>query len=238
MFERPHHRRIERTLQLIRTDFLELNHAYFGGGTCIALQLREYRESVDIDFLCNDASGYRQIHAAVFAEAHAALCQPGTTLVGDLIRTRDALRLFIDLQDGQRPVKCEIVREGYLPPFMPGPKLAGVTTLRPEDLMATKLLANADRGLDRALRFRDFFDVVMAGSAWPDQAPLAMAKAIGAYGESAKTALEKVAELLRDKEDLRGEAYERLAVDQEARLRIDKILADTPFGITHKIFGC
>ena len=51
-------------------------------------------------------------------------------LAGELIRTRDAVRFFIDLQDGERPVKCEIVREGYLPPFQPGREVAGVTVLR------------------------------------------------------------------------------------------------------------
>jgi hypothetical protein len=57
MFERPHHRRIERVLQLLRSAFLRQSSAYFGGGTSIALQIREYRESVDVDFLCNDAEG-------------------------------------------------------------------------------------------------------------------------------------------------------------------------------------
>jgi len=28
-----------------------------------------------------------------------------------------AVQFFVDLSDGRRPVKCEIVREGYLPPF-------------------------------------------------------------------------------------------------------------------------
>jgi Nucleotidyl transferase AbiEii toxin, Type IV TA system len=63
LFKRLHHRRIERIIQLLRTTFLEQNRAYFAGGTCIALQIREYRESVDIDFLCNEATGDRRHEA-------------------------------------------------------------------------------------------------------------------------------------------------------------------------------
>jgi hypothetical protein len=237
MFEREHHQRIERVLRMLRTDFLEENRAYFGGGTCIALQIREYRESVDVDFLCNDAAGYRAIHEALFSRGHAALCLPQVVLAGELIRTRDAVRFFVDLSDGRRPVKCEIIREGYLPPFEPGPRVAGVTALGPADLMATKLLANADRGLDRALRFRDFFDLVMAASEWPQQAPLAMEKAVGAYRESAMSSVEKVADLLRDRADLREEAYGRLAMSDEARVLIDQVLGSSSPGTISRIFG-
>lgn len=237
MFERPHHRRIERVLQLLRTAFLRQSGAYFGGGTSIALQIREYRESVDVDFLCNDAEGYRNIHTAVFDAGHHGICLPEAVLAGELIRTRDAVRFFIDLQDGERPVKCEIVREGYLPPFQSGPEVAGVTALRPEDLIATKLLANADRGLDRALRFRDLFDLVMAGLEWPREAAVAMVKATQAYGESAKSALEKVTDLLREQPELRLEAYERLAISTEARKAIDEVVAGSPPGTASKIFG-
>jgi len=238
MFERSHHRRVEQVIRLLRSRFLEQNGAYFGGGTSIALQIREYRESVDVDFLCNDASGYRQIQQAIFAKGHDALCLPGTALAGELIRSRDAVRFFVDLQDAQRPVKCEIIREGYLPSFQPGPEVAGVISLRPEDLMATKLLANADRGLDRALRFRDFFDFVMAALEWPEQASTAMAKAVAAYGDSAGSALEKVADLLRANKELRIEAYERLAMSGEARAAIDQVLSKAGGGFVHKALGC
>ncbi|MEZ5534816.1 MAG: nucleotidyl transferase AbiEii/AbiGii toxin family protein [Thiolinea sp.] len=34
------------------------HHIYFGGGTRICLELDEYRESVDIDFLCPDRKAY------------------------------------------------------------------------------------------------------------------------------------------------------------------------------------
>ena len=61
--------------------------------------------------------------------------------------------------------------------------------LDPADLMAAKLLANADRGLERAMHLRDFFDLVTAGLEWPQHAPVAMARAVDAYGASAGTAV-------------------------------------------------
>ena len=52
MFERDHHNRIQTLLSALNTDFLAQNKCFFGGGTAIVLALDEYRESVDIDFLC------------------------------------------------------------------------------------------------------------------------------------------------------------------------------------------
>ncbi len=51
MYKRPHHRRIFSVLSQMDPDFLRAACG-FGGGTCLALVLGEYRESVAIDFLC------------------------------------------------------------------------------------------------------------------------------------------------------------------------------------------
>ena len=66
MFDLPHHQRIAQLLRGLDGVFLEKAHCYFGGGTAIALALGEYRESVDIDFLCASTDGYRVLRAAVF----------------------------------------------------------------------------------------------------------------------------------------------------------------------------
>ena len=52
MFKRPHHRRIETLLRSLNSDVLREAQCFFGGGTAIVLLLDEYRESVDVDFLC------------------------------------------------------------------------------------------------------------------------------------------------------------------------------------------
>ncbi|WP_295590094.1 nucleotidyl transferase AbiEii/AbiGii toxin family protein [uncultured Lamprocystis sp.] len=59
MYKRAHHRRIFSVLSQMDPDFLRAAACCFGGGTCLALVLDEYRESVDIDFLCAATEGYR-----------------------------------------------------------------------------------------------------------------------------------------------------------------------------------
>ncbi|GAB7225145.1 hypothetical protein VoSk93_43660 [Vibrio owensii] len=38
---------------------------HFGGGTRIALELDEFRESIDIDFLCPNKDSYRSVRQEV-----------------------------------------------------------------------------------------------------------------------------------------------------------------------------
>lgn len=63
-FNRPHHRRIASFLSSLDADFLAGCGCYFGGGTAIVLLLNEYRESVDVDFLCSSTAGYRTLREA------------------------------------------------------------------------------------------------------------------------------------------------------------------------------
>ncbi len=65
MFERPHHQRIARVLEALDADLLLKNRCLFGGGTAIALAKGEYRESVDIDFICSSVDGYRELRNLV-----------------------------------------------------------------------------------------------------------------------------------------------------------------------------
>ena len=61
MFKREHHQSVLDLLKKRDLKFLEAPKCYFGGGTAIALLYGEFRESVNIDFLCADIGGYRQI---------------------------------------------------------------------------------------------------------------------------------------------------------------------------------
>ena len=59
MFGRPHHRRIASVLKALNAETLQDNACLFGGGTAMALRLREYRESIDINYLVSEVEGYR-----------------------------------------------------------------------------------------------------------------------------------------------------------------------------------
>jgi hypothetical protein len=78
MYERPHHRRIAALLGALDATKLAEWECFFGGGTAITLALGEYRESVDVDFLCASTEGYRQLRAAVFDGRLDGLTRTGT----------------------------------------------------------------------------------------------------------------------------------------------------------------
>ena len=54
-------------------DRLTACQCWFGGGTEIVLELGEYRLSKDIDFLCSDADGYREMRSLATSGGVAAL---------------------------------------------------------------------------------------------------------------------------------------------------------------------
>ena len=64
-YQRKHHQLIASCLENFNTDYLARHNILFGGGTRIALELDEYRESVDIDFLCPDINAYRHYGQSV-----------------------------------------------------------------------------------------------------------------------------------------------------------------------------
>jgi hypothetical protein len=58
-FQVSHYQRIYRVLENLNHEFLSECHAYFSGGTLLALDLGEYRTSNDIDFICAVGADYR-----------------------------------------------------------------------------------------------------------------------------------------------------------------------------------
>ncbi len=89
-------------------------------------------------------------------------------------------------------VKFEIIFEGRvaLADPLPDERICGVWTLRMEDRVATKLMANSDRWADDSVMSRDLIDLAMlTDSAILD--PSGVAKAVNAYGESVLLDLER-----------------------------------------------
>ena len=73
MFSRPHHQRIAKVLESLDADSLKEHNCLFAGGTAIALQYGEYRESVDMDFLVSDLASYRYLRTLVREQGVQAL---------------------------------------------------------------------------------------------------------------------------------------------------------------------
>lgn len=72
-FCRPEHRAVIAALRSMNVSLLRRCRCWFGGGTAIVLDVGEYRLSKDIDFLCADVDGYREVRSAVAAQGIAAL---------------------------------------------------------------------------------------------------------------------------------------------------------------------
>ena len=222
MFRREHHQRIERVLRALNGPFLADSGCYFGGGTAIVLLLGEYRESSDIDLLCSSSSGYRQVLNAIWESGIQGIFREPVKTVREVKRDRDAIRTFLDV-DGIA-IKFEIVREarieleGNSDPALP------IATLSRVDMYAEKLLANADRGDDKAMMSRDVIDLAVMIEHWgpiPDQA---WVKVTAAYGKQAFEAFERSRAKANDPAYLQ-ECLQKMHMDPAWQDRIRRSLA-------------
>lgn len=201
LFERPHHRRIAAVLSALDPAVLAAHACWFGGGTAMALRYGEYRESVDIDFLVSDREGYRHLRQRVTGpDGLNTLARAGghLELARELRADQYGLRTLLRV-DGVA-IKFEIVLEARIDFDAPGPQdqVAGVATLTPLDLAASKLLALADRWRDDSVYSRDLIDLAMMAPPRP-LLRAAIDKAAGAYGDSIEASLDKAITDLRER---------------------------------------
>ena len=200
MFERPHHRRIDRVLSALDADLLREANCLFGGGTAMALRFGEYRESVDMDFLVSDLDSYRRLRQLLTGEAGFAglLRSYGEQfrLAREVRADQYGIRTTLLVDD--LPIKFEIVLEGRIELEVASGKdqVCGVSTLTPLDMATGKLLANADRWSDDGVFSRDVIDLAMMELPLP-ALRAALAKAAEAYGPSVARDLGKAIDRLQ-----------------------------------------
>lgn len=196
MFERPHHQRIAKLLHLMDGELLARAECYFGGGTAIALELGEYRESVDVDFLCSNREGYRLLRNAITPPTLGAVLRSPVKHLRDVRTHRDKISAFLEIDEV--PIKVEFVLEGRIEiggTFHPE---LGVPCLDRNDMYAEKLLANTDRAMDRSQMSRDLIDLAMMIQAWGPIPAAALKKAEAAYGQAIYQYFDRGLELLGD----------------------------------------
>ncbi|MEN9862401.1 MAG: hypothetical protein RLZZ601_165 [Pseudomonadota bacterium] len=204
MFKREHHQKIFEVLQRLDAQVLKNHACYFGGGTAIALMNGEYRESVDIDFLVSDLMGYRALRELLTGpEGIAAITKSGRELVlAREIRT-DQYGIRAMLLVGGINIKFEIISEGRIAFDTPKDKdcVGDIVTLSRIDLVASKILANADRWSDDSVFSRDVIDLAMM-KVNKKELHQAFEKAAVAYGDSVIASLEKAIDRLFTREGL------------------------------------
>jgi len=203
-FERKHHQAIASVLYALDGALLRSCHCLFGGGTAIALRFGEYRESLDIDFLVSDLAGYRQLRSLLMAaQGISGLLHeraPPLRQVTELRADQYGLRTQLGVADVL--IKFEVVFEARISLQEPGPAdvLCNVATLTLVDMVASKLLANADRWADAGVFSRDAIDLAMMN---PEPALLraGMEKAVAAYGDTVPKDLERAVDKLLSRSD-------------------------------------
>ncbi|MDN5924664.1 MAG: nucleotidyl transferase AbiEii/AbiGii toxin family protein [Xanthomonadales bacterium] len=215
VFERSHHQTIAQLLYALNGSLLRESHCLFGGGTAMAMRFGEYRESVDVDFLVSDAVGYRHLRQLV--REHDSLvplmreAAPPFELLREIRTDQYGIRALVEV--ASTPIKLEIVLEGRMTLDLPSPddEVCGIATLSLADMAASKLLANADRGLDDSTFNRDLVDLAMLA---PGSSVLrkALVKSETAYGKDIRRDLVKSVERLRSRDGWLELCMQQLAV--------------------------
>jgi hypothetical protein len=162
MFRREQHQRVLALLGTFDVSLLTRCKFLFGGGTRIALELDEYRDSHDIDFLCSDGEGYAELRFTASTRGYDALFKPderrGFALPREMRIDQYGIRFPVEI--GDSVIRVELIREARID-LGPGsrPDWCPVDCLAIQDCYAEKLLANSDRWADRQVLSRDLIDL-------------------------------------------------------------------------------
>jgi hypothetical protein len=230
MFERLHHQRIAKFLSSLNADFLAQTGCYFGGGTAIVLSLNEYRESVDVDFLCSSIDGYRSLRNTINSGSLGDILSSPVELFREVRADRYGIRTFV-LVDGT-PIKFEIVSEGRIDISGSVDPIFGVPTLSRDDMYAEKLLANADRYGDVSVTSRDAIDLAMLIDHWGAVPEQAWEKARRAYGQSIDTSYEKAIEKVSN-QDYLASCLKKMHMEPALVERIPELLLSSRPAASH-----
>lgn len=181
MFELDHHRKIITILNTLDADFFHAIGACFGGGTLLALLYGEYRWSKDIDFICPVGEGYRKLRTELAKRGYDALFKDTASinLPREFKADQYGVRFAVGIEDTL--IKFEIVAEGRIKLETPTQyDWCPVPCLSFADSCTEKLLSNADRWPDAAVKSRDLVDlsILRLQTTIP---PAAIGKAEAAY---------------------------------------------------------
>ena len=219
LFRQPHHALIWRALNDMNAPYLNNIHAAFTGGTLLSMTLGEYRRSDDIDFIINPGDGYKRLRRDLFGQPTLAALSNGqdaTVTWGHFRADQYGVRGLVTVED--TPIKFEMFVDNRIIPVELVSELnTPVPCLGYSQRLAQKLLANADRGLDRSAHHRDIMDIAMQlyhGAHFERSVTLAE----GAY--EVLDPLKKTLSLITQDRALRVKQYEVLDVHPEHRKNI------------------
>ncbi|UAY90581.1 nucleotidyl transferase AbiEii/AbiGii toxin family protein [Pectobacterium polaris] len=214
-----HHKIIRAVLDNFNTDFFIANSIFFGGGTRIALEINEYRESIDVDFLCPNKDSYRAVREQVTSGSLGLLVKKEFNYAREITFDRYAVRTFIDEQG--KKVKLEIVSFDNYQLIADDRNIFPVPCIDRETCFYTKLLANADRCL--VGQCKDVFDIIAMYDAWGNIPERALSKAEEHYGSTVlKTLIRALQHMQSNKEKYHQIAASLLIQEDYAKRLIEK----------------
>lgn len=222
-FQREHHTAILNVLRAIDGDLLDKSKCYFGGGTAIVLNLGEYRESVDIDFLCADKDGYRELRTRIANKPNLDnILRRGAKLnvLRDVRADQYGLRTLVE-SNGTK-IQFEIVKESRIDLSGSIDPRFGVPVLDQHLMYAEKLLANSDRYYAPEVLSRDIIDLSAMISRWGPVPDSAWKVAKEAYGEKIRDDYDSAIDKIRVPEHMETCAL-KMAINAEVVEEILKI---------------
>ena len=211
-FKRAGHQKVIELLSGLDAPLLDRARCYFGGGTRIVLELGEYRESKDIDFLCSDTEGYRVLRQSISDKSLGPIARKRLALAREVRADQYGIRTF--LASGGTIIKFEIVLEGRIQVAGEDIVAIPVRSLTRRHCFAEKFLANADRGLDASMLSRDIVDLAFMMQGWSSSdAAAGLATAKGPYGDSIQRSLAAVLKRMREDRSYRNRCIQGLAIE-------------------------
>lgn len=205
-----------QVLKSLNRELLKATQCYFGGGTRIALELEEFRESIDVDFLCSDRAGYRTLRSMITQTSFGELFSDGYELMRDIRADMYGIRTFLLIDD--QPLKFEIISEGRIYIGGTTTKPFPVQVLDRPTCFAEKLLANADRGGDASTRSRDVIDLAFMTSSWPKTDLMTgLDKANEVYGDAVHRGLTTALSRIKDRK-YRNQCVKELSISDPRKL--------------------
>ena len=208
----PRHRVVMEALAALGRDVSRARPMFFGGGTRIVLELGEYRESADIDFLCASRDGYRSLRSAVGEHSLGPIARGRLRLAREVIADRYGIRTVLEFGRAER-LKLEIILEARIELAGEVVKDLPVPVLDAASCCAEKFLANSDRWLDESVLGRDIIDLAFMAARWGAD-PLRVGRTIAtdAYGKAASADAKRAATKMLERADWRRRCVAALSL--------------------------
>lgn len=207
-----YHNLIRKALDNFNPIFLLENNVLFGGGTRIALEINEYRLSVDIDFICPNKESYRSVRQEVSNVSLGNIVRKDFVYLREIKQDRDSVRCFIEINNN--PIKLEFISFADYNLNKDIGTYFNIPYIDRKACYTTKLLANADRYNNSP--YKDIFDLLAMFDNWGDIPRDSWKEADNHYSsEVIMLGLDRACSLIKDNENKYIKiATEELSIDE------------------------